>query len=107
MKEHAIFERRGDDLYRKLTITFPQAALGASLPVETLRGKERLKIPESTESGSLFKLKGSGMPRIRGMGYGDLYVLVQVKTPKRLNKRAKLLLQEFQRETENNDENYK
>jgi molecular chaperone DnaJ len=107
MKEHPVFERRGADLYRKLSISFPQAALGASLPVETLHGTERLKIPEGTESGTLFKLKGSGMPKIRGSGYGDLYVLVQAKTPKRLNKRAKLLLDEFQRETENNDENYK
>jgi molecular chaperone DnaJ len=107
MKKHPLFERRGDDLYRKLAITFPQATLGANLSVETLHGKERLKIPEATESGNLFKLRGSGMPRIRGSGYGDLYVLIQITTPKKLNKRAKLLLEEFQRETENNDENYK
>ena len=107
MKKHPVFERRGADLYRKLTISFPQATLGANLSVGTLQGNERLKIPEGTESGSLFKLKGSGMPKIRGSGHGDLYVLIQVKTPKRLNKRAKLLLEEFQRELENNDENYK
>jgi len=107
MKQHPVFERRGQDLYRKLTISFPQATLGANLSVETLQEKERLKIPEGTESGSLFKLKGSGMPKIRGSGYGDLYVLIQIKTPKRLNGRAKLLLEEFQRELENNDENLK
>ncbi len=107
MKQHPVFERRGADLYRKLTISFPEATLGANLSVGTLQGNERLKIPEGTESGTLFKLKGSGMPKIRGAGHGDLYVLIQVKTPKRLNKRAKLLLEEFQREIENNDENYK
>jgi molecular chaperone DnaJ len=107
MRKHSIFERRGADLFRKLSISFPQATLGANLPVETLQGKERLKIPEGIESGTLLKLKGSGMPKIRGSGYGDLYVLIQIKTPKRLNKRAKLLLEEFQRELENNDENYK
>jgi molecular chaperone DnaJ len=107
MKEHPIFERRGADLYRKVTVSFPQAALGAILPVETLQGKERLKIPEGTESGSLFKIRGSGMPKIRGPGHGDLYVLIQITTPKRLNKRAKLLLEELNRELENNEENYK
>jgi len=107
MKENPIFERRGADLYRKLNVSFPQAALGANLSVATLNGKERLKIPEGTESGTLIKLKGSGMPKIRGSGYGDLYILIQIRTPKRLNKRARLLLEELQRELENNDENYK
>ncbi|MCX6663228.1 MAG: molecular chaperone DnaJ [Euryarchaeota archaeon] len=107
MKEHLVFERRGADLYRKLNISFPQATLGATLTVETLEGREKLKIPEGTESGTLFKLKGSGMPKIHGSGSGDLYVLIQVKTPKRLNKRAKLLLEELQRELENTDETYK
>jgi molecular chaperone DnaJ len=107
MKEHPVFERQGPDLYRKLNVSFPQATLGATLPVETLGGMEKLKIPEGTESGTLFKLKGSGMPKIHGSGSGDLYALIQVKTPKKLSKRAKLLLEELQRELENNDENYK
>ena len=107
MKEHPVFERQGADLYRKLNISFPQATLGATLTVETLEGRENLKIPEGTESGTLFKLKGSGMPKIHGSGYGDLYILIQIKTPKRLNKRAKLLLEELKRELENIDETYK
>jgi molecular chaperone DnaJ len=107
MKQHPVFERRGADLYRKVTISFPQAALGASFSVETLHGTERLKIPEGTESGTLFKIKGSGMPKIQRSGYGDLYVLVQLQTPKRLNKRARLLLEELQRELEDNNETYK
>ncbi len=101
MKQHPVFERRGADLYRKFSISFPQASLGATLSVETLQGKERLKIPDGTENGTLFKLKGSGMPKIHGSGSGDLYVLIQVTTPKKLNKRARLLLEELQRELEN------
>jgi molecular chaperone DnaJ len=107
MKEHPVFERQGADLYRKLNVSFPQATLGATLSVETLGGMEKLKIPEGTESGTLFKLKGSGMPKIHGSGSGDLYVVIQVQTPKRLNKRARLLLEELQRELENTNETYK
>ena len=107
MKQHPVFERRGADLYRKLNISFPQAALGASLSVDTLQGKEKLKIPEGTENGTLVKLKGSGMPKIQGLGYGDLYVLIQVTTPKKLSKRAKLLLEEVERELEDSGETYK
>jgi molecular chaperone DnaJ len=107
MKEHPVFERRGIDLYRKLNVSFPQASLGATLLVETLEGREKLKIPEGTENGTLFKLKGSGMPKIHGSGSGDLYVRIQVKTPKRLNKRARLLLEELQRELEYMGETYK
>lgn len=100
MKPHPVFERRGADLYRKLSISFPQASLGATLLVETFHGREKLKIPEGTENGTLIKLKGNGMPRIQGSGYGDLYVLVEVTTPKKLSRRARLLLEELQRELE-------
>jgi molecular chaperone DnaJ len=101
MKPHPIFERRGADLYRKLSITFPQASLGTTLWVGTLLGKEKLKIPEGTDTGTLFKIKGSGMPRIHGSGHGDLFILIEVSTPKKLSKRAKLLLEELGRELEN------
>ena len=107
MKGHPVFERRGADLYRKLTVSFPQASLGTTVTVETLQGGEKLKIPEGTESGTLFKLKGSGMPKIQGLGYGDLYVLIQVTTPKKLSKRARLLLEEVERELEYSGETYK
>jgi len=100
MKQHPLFERRGADLYRKLSISFPQAALGTILSVETLQGKEKLRIPEGTENGTLLRLKGSGMPKMQGSGYGDLYVLVEVSTPKKLSRRARLLLEELGRELE-------
>jgi molecular chaperone DnaJ len=107
MKHHPVFERRGDDLYRTLNVSFPQATLGATLSVETLGGTERLKVPPGIDSGTLLKLKGSGMPKIHGLGYGDLYIQIQVKTPKKLSKRAQLLLGELQRELENEGETYK
>jgi molecular chaperone DnaJ len=100
MRQHPVFERRGSDLYRKLDISFPQASLGLTTTVETLHGGEKLKIPEGTQNGTLFKLKGSGMPKMRGSGNGDLYVLIEVNTPKKLSKRARLLLEELQRELE-------
>jgi len=106
-KNHPVFERQGPDLYRKNTISFPQASLGTTLTIETLHGTEKLKIPEGTENGTLFKLRGSGMPKIHGSGFGDLYVLIQVKTPKKLSKRAKLLLEELERELEYSGETYK
>ena len=107
MKQHPAFERRGNDLYRKLDVSFPQATLGSTLTVKTLLSTEKLKIPEGTQSQTLFKMKNNGMPKMHGSGYGDLYVLVQVRTPNRISKRAKLLLEELQRELENDDENYK
>ncbi|DAC72389.1 MAG TPA: molecular chaperone DnaJ [Thermoplasmata archaeon] len=107
MKGHSAFERRGADLYRKLTISFPQASLGATVTVGTLQGTEKLKIPEGTQNGTLFKLKGSGMPKIQGLGSGDLFVLIQVNTPKKLTKRARLLLDELDRELIDQGETYK
>ena len=101
MRQHPVYERRGADLYRKFSISFPQACLGATVFVETLHGREKLKIHEGTEHGTLFKLKGNGMPKIHGSSYGDLYVLIEVTTPKKLSKRARLLLEELQRELEN------
>jgi molecular chaperone DnaJ len=106
-KNHSVFERQGSDLYRKNTISFPQASLGTTLTIETLHGSEKLKIPEGTENGTLFKLKGSGMPKMQGSGFGDLYVLIQVKTPKKLSKRARLLLEELERELGYSGETYK
>jgi molecular chaperone DnaJ len=107
MKQHPVFERRGPDLYKKLDVSFPKATLGATLSVPTFDGPEKLKIPEGTQSESLFKLKSKGMPKVHGSGFGDLYIIIQVKIPKRLTKRARLLLEELQRELEDADENYK
>ena len=107
IKNHSLYERRGPDLYRKLEVSFSQAALGATVPLETFQGTEKVKVPEGTESGDIIKLKNKGMPQMRGFGYGDLYLVVQVKTPKKLSKNARFLLEELGKELPNDSERFK
>ncbi len=97
-KPHPAYERRGDDLYRALKVSFPKLALGSTVPLETLHGKESLKIPAGTESDSVVRLKGLGMPHVQRGGYGDLYIEVHGVVPQTLSKRARLLLEELSRE---------
>jgi molecular chaperone DnaJ len=86
IREHTFFERRGNDLYYTIPISITQAALGAEVTVPTLRGEERLRIPEGTQSGSVFRLRGFGMPSVESRGHGDLYISVFVVTPTRLSR---------------------
>jgi molecular chaperone DnaJ len=81
----ARFERRGEDLVQERRIAFTQAALGARLDIETLEGPEELIVPPGTQSGHVFKLKGRGVPALRGRGRGDLLVRVDVEVPGRLS----------------------
>ncbi|MFQ5679820.1 MAG: molecular chaperone DnaJ [Gemmatimonadota bacterium] len=85
VEEDARFERRGDDLVLNLPITFSQAALGAELEVETIHGSTSLKVPAGIQSGQVLRLRGMGMPRLRGDGRGDLLVRVLVWTPTKLS----------------------
>ena len=86
VKEHNFFERRGADLYCTIPISIAQATLGAELQVPGLSSEERLKIPEGTQSGAVFRIKGKGLPDPHGGGRGDLYYLVRVITPSKLTK---------------------
>lgn len=95
VKPHEIFERQEHDVICELPISFVQAALGADILVPTLDGKVELKIPEGTQSGTSFRMKGYGIPRLRGSGRGDQHVRVKVITPKKLTDRQKELLTEF------------
>jgi molecular chaperone DnaJ len=95
VKEHPFFLRDGKDLYCVLPISFPQAALGAELKVPTLDGEHLLKIPEGTQSGKEFRIRGKGVPVLNGHGKGDLIVRVLVQTPTRLTKRERELLAEL------------
>jgi molecular chaperone DnaJ len=95
VKEHSFFEREGQDLRCVMPISFSQAALGAEIKIPTLDGEQALKIPEATQSGTSFRLKGKGIPVLNGHGKGDLYVTVKVQTPGKLNKRQRELLQEL------------
>ena len=81
---HPQFERKGDDLTYALPITAPEAALGATIEVPTLRGKVSMKVPPSTSSGRTFRLRGYGMPRLKGGGAGDQLVTVKIVMPAEL-----------------------
>ena len=92
--EHPFFERQGNDLYCTIPVSLTQAALGADLKVPTLDAKsERLRIPEGTQSGSVFRLRGRGVPSLDGHGQGDIYVSIQVMIPTRLSREQKRVLE--------------
>ncbi len=97
VKPHRIFSREGDDLMCEINISFVQAALGDELEVPTLEGNARLKIPEGTQSGTVFRMKGKGVPHVDGYGRGDQHVRIQVVTPTRLTEKQKELLRDFGR----------
>jgi molecular chaperone DnaJ len=92
---HDIFTRDGDDVYMETPITIAQAALGAEIEVPTLTSKAKLKIPAGTQTHTLFRMKGEGMPHSRGHGKGDQIVRVIVRTPTHLTDRQKKALEEF------------
>jgi len=96
VKEHPFFERQGNDLYCVVPISFTQASLGAEIHVPTLEAEHALKIPEGTQSGTVLKIRGKGVPVLNGHGKGDLFVEVRVQTPSKLTKRQRELLQELQ-----------
>lgn len=95
VRRHPEFERRGDDVFSHVPISFTQAALGAEIKVSTLDGPVTLKIPEGTQTGTVFRLRGRGIPRLKGVGRGDHLVRVDVQVPTRLSARQKELLREF------------
>lgn len=95
IKPHEMFERDGMDLYCSVPISVVTAALGGEMDVPTLSGNATLKIPEATQSGKTFRLRGKGVPNVRGAGIGDLLISVVVETPVKLDKRQKDLLREF------------
>ena len=95
VEPHAIFKRDGDDIACDAYISLPQAALGAEIDVPTLDGKAKLRIPEGTQTGTMFRLKNKGIPHLQGWGRGDQFVRVNVQTPTNLTKRQKELLTEL------------
>ena len=95
VKEHLFFEREGNDLYCVVPISFPQAALGTEIMVPTFEGEHRLKVPEGTQSGTSFRIRGKGVPVLNGRGKGDLFVEVRIQTPAKLGKRQRELLAEL------------
>ena len=99
VKSHPIFKRKGDDLYISLPVSFSQSALGAELEVPALEGtKILLKVSPGVESGKILRISGKGIPHFSGYGKGNLYVELIVKTPKKLTKKQKELLEKLKEE---------
>lgn len=111
VKPHPVFQRKGDDLYISLPISFSQAALGDEIEIETLEGPEGkpsasygvnkkilLKIPTGIESGKILRISGKGIPHFSGYGRGNLYVELIIKIPKKLTKKQKELLEKLKEE---------
>lgn len=92
---HAYFVREGSDVLYKQNITFPQAALGAEVEIPTIDGKVKYNIPAGTQPGSTFRLRGKGIPNLRGYGRGDQYVTVNVQVPTNLTSNQKDALRAF------------
>lgn len=92
---HERFERQGSNLYASLPLTFAQAALGADVFAGTIEGEEKIKIPTGTQTGTIFRVKGKGMPVLGGRGRGDLFVSATVVTPTTLTREQRKLLEQL------------
>lgn len=93
--EHELFERQGNNLYASVPVTFAQAALGSEIKVKTLSGDDSLKVPAGTQTGTVFRVRGQGMPVLGGRGRGDLFVSVSVVTPTMLTREQRKLLEQL------------
>ncbi len=98
VRQHEFFERHGDDVVMKLPISFPQAALGAKVHISTLYGDEEVEIPHGIDTGEHIRLKGKGIANVHSKKKGDQIIVVHVKTPKKLSKKQKQLLEDFMKE---------
>ncbi len=95
VRPHKVFSRQGNDVHSTINITFAQAALGDEVEAPTLEGVVKLRIPEGTQSGKVFRLRGKGIPDVRGYGKGDQLVKATVQTPTKLTVKQKDMLREF------------
>ncbi|MCU4652273.1 molecular chaperone DnaJ [Roseibacterium sp. SDUM158016] len=95
--DHALFQRDGMDLYCRVPVPMTRAALGGEVEVPTIDGgRSRVKVPEGSQSGRQMRLRGKGMPALRGTGMGDMYIELAVETPVSLNAEQKALLRQFE-----------
>ncbi len=95
VKDHPIFERHENDLYCKVEVSYARATLGGTIEVPIVGGVDEIKLPEGTQSGQEFVLRGKGVPDLRGRGRGDQHVIVHVQVPTKLNPEQRALLQQF------------
>jgi molecular chaperone DnaJ len=104
VRDHDLFERRGDDLHCELPVPIHLAAMGGEVQVPTIDGYAKLKLSPGTETGKVFRLRGKGLPNVEGYGRGDLHVHIFAEVPKKLSSRQKKILKEFIEES--SDSNY-
>jgi molecular chaperone DnaJ len=97
IRPHPVLERKGDNLYVEVSITITEAALGARIEVPTVDGTTTMRIPPETSSGQVFRLRGKGVPHLKGGGQGDQFVTVKIVAPRNLDARSQDLLREFAR----------
>jgi molecular chaperone DnaJ len=95
VQDHPFFQRDGNDLYCEVPLNFPTLALGGEIRIPTLDGEEDFTVPEGTQTGTTFRLRGRGMPDVTGRGKGDLLVTVKVLTPKKVSKEQRKLLEQL------------
>ena len=96
IRPHPLFTREGSDVICEIPISFTQAALGASLQVPTIDGKIEYQVPEGTQTGTVFRMRGKGIQNVNGRGRGDQFVRVNIEVPKNLSQKQKDLLREFE-----------
>jgi molecular chaperone DnaJ len=102
--DHPIFQRDGSNLFCRVPVSMTEAALGGEIEVPTIDGgRSRVKIPEGSQSGKQMRLRGKGMPALRGGAWGDMFIELAVETPVNLTARQKELLREFDRLSEENN----
>jgi molecular chaperone DnaJ len=97
IRPHVFFERKGDNIYCKMPVSISESALGAAIEVPTVDGMTSMRIPPETSSGQVFRLRGKGVPHLKGSGRGDQYVEVKIVVPKGLDDRSQQLLKDFER----------
>ncbi|HEY4715563.1 MAG TPA: molecular chaperone DnaJ [bacterium] len=96
---HPVFQRKGDDIYTEMPVSFVEAILGAKIDVPALEGNVAMTLPQGTQSGQLLRLQGKGMPRLKSSGRGDEYVRIKIMVPKDIDNKSKDLLLEFDKRT--------
>ena len=102
--QHDLFERDGPNLYCRVPVSMAKAALGGAIEVPTIDGgRSRVKVPEGSQSGRQMRLRGKGMPALRGAGTGDMFIELAVETPVNLTSKQKDLLKEFEKLSEENN----